>query len=341
MQPNQAEIDWEKEDPQGYAEYLAYMADGQPTETVGEAVAIIAGKPKAAESGPTVVKVFGCGHCHDGSKPIVIGGCNVWLAGSYKANGSVVAEMDILCPLNGELPDSLPFGSWAVVLGSALRDRGGVPSNWKAYINLVAEQLRAGKKVMAYCTGSHGRTGTFAASLLAVMEPEVEDPIAAIRERHCHKAVESKKQAVAIFALKGEGLPEQYEKEFSEAFTFTGFPGGTFDWSKVQEHGPTTNNPPNYASLPKFPQNQDIEDALYKAWQKQLIDGWSGHFEDQHSKAGEPARQQISIYPDWHDTQKDFKVDFTIEAVARAIAALQAAEAAIIEADNCGVVDFF
>ena len=50
---------------------------------------------------------------------------------------------------------------------------------------------------------------------VAIMEPETADPIAAVRERHCHKCVESRAQATAIFALRGEALPEKYDKEFT------------------------------------------------------------------------------------------------------------------------------
>jgi hypothetical protein len=53
--------------------------------------------------------------------------------------------------------------------------------------------------------------------MIAVLEPNTEDPIAAIRERHCKEAIETLEQAKAIFRLRGEPLPERYEKEFARS----------------------------------------------------------------------------------------------------------------------------
>lgn len=48
-----------------------------------------------------------------------------------------------------------------------------------------------------------------------ILEPQTADPIAAIRERYRHYAVENLAQAKAIFALRGEPVPLKYELEFS------------------------------------------------------------------------------------------------------------------------------
>jgi protein-tyrosine phosphatase len=60
----------------------------------------------------------------------------------------------------------------------------------------------------------HGRTGTFLASLIALLEDDhtTPDPIAAVRERHCEQAVESVAQGEAIFALRGQPLPRKYRR---------------------------------------------------------------------------------------------------------------------------------
>jgi protein-tyrosine phosphatase len=49
--------------------------------------------------------------------------------------------------------------------------------------------------VLIFCLGSHGRTGTVIAGLIAMLEPEVDDPIEAVRKRHCGKSVETREQA--------------------------------------------------------------------------------------------------------------------------------------------------
>ena len=77
---------------------------------------------------------------------------------------------------------------------------------------------------MVYCMGSHGRTGTFIASLIALLESKEQtpDPIAAVRERHCSKSVETIGQARAIFALRGEKLPKKYDDELGYKWVVRG-----------------------------------------------------------------------------------------------------------------------
>ena len=61
----------------------------------------------------------------------------------------------------------------------------------------------------------------FLASLFALLESEEEtpDPIAAARKRHCRRAVESIKQADAIFALRGaKWAPAKYWAEFRNRY---------------------------------------------------------------------------------------------------------------------------
>jgi protein-tyrosine phosphatase len=98
-----------------------------------------------------------------------------------------------------------------------MKDYNGVPPLWREFLQSVIDnELKRGKKILAFCVGSHGRTGTFLASLIALLESseEAPDPIAAVRERHCRKAVETGDQAEAIFALRGMEVPRKYQIEF-------------------------------------------------------------------------------------------------------------------------------
>lgn len=157
-------------------------------------------------------------HCkHTGEVPVDIGGYPVHLARQWDISGELITKIDVMLPLNGSLPSlsQLPFGSYIpAVVCCHLADRQGVPSNWGTFIADIAQRIKNGTRVLAWCMGSHGRTGTFAASLIAIMEPDIDDPIAAIRARHCKEAVESKEQATAIFALRGQELPANYAEEF-------------------------------------------------------------------------------------------------------------------------------
>lgn len=82
----------------------------------------------------------------------------------------------------------------------------------KEIIPLLEQQ----KKLLVFCTVGHGRTGTFLASLISLTEPETVDPIAAVRERYCKKAVETLEQGESIFALRGQQLPEKYIRELRD-----------------------------------------------------------------------------------------------------------------------------
>jgi hypothetical protein len=161
--------------------------------------------------------------------PIMIGGHKVLAGAMRDLTAGDLAKADILVPLTQDIP-YMDFGVVYQIIAAPLVDYGGVPENWGTFLQEVMIPLiNGGNTILAYCVGSHGRTGTFLASLIALMESreETPDPIAAVRDRHCHKCVESLKQAEAIFALRGEVLPAKYEKEFT--FTTTSYGG---EWWK-------------------------------------------------------------------------------------------------------------
>jgi protein-tyrosine phosphatase len=72
-------------------------------------------------------------------------------------------------------------------------------------VQYMLAQLKAGLVIDTGCAGAHGRTGTLLAMLL--IEAEGLDPeaaIIAVRQRHCHKAIESDVQVRAIFNFAGK-----------------------------------------------------------------------------------------------------------------------------------------
>jgi protein-tyrosine phosphatase len=125
-------------------------------------------------------------------------------------------KAEVLVALTDDVPSSTVIGG-AQLIPYPMVDYGGVPTDWSEFLQSVIDnKLKHGKRVLAFCFGSHGRTGTFLASLIALLESEdaTPDPIAAVRERHCRKAVETREQAEAVFALRGRLLPERYLEEF-------------------------------------------------------------------------------------------------------------------------------
>jgi protein-tyrosine phosphatase len=144
-----------------------------------------------------------------------VGDYTILVGGTQYLRPEDFRQADLLVPLT-DRAGPLEFGQRYQVLAGCLQDYGGVPEYWREFLGQVIEELKSGKRILAFCVGSHGRTGTFLASLVALLESEEEtpDPIAAARERHCHHAVETRAQAEAIFALRGKSLPEEYEQEF-------------------------------------------------------------------------------------------------------------------------------
>lgn len=134
-----------------------------------------------------------------------LGEHTIWLC-ARDSIGAADIVYDLYIPLNGDLPRVRSTEPVAVMLYE-LVDYGGVPDDWKEFVQYVWERIQAGDKVLAWCTGSHGRTGTLYASLLALAEPDV-DPVLTARERHCRKAVESVKQVEAVYALAGKPVPD-------------------------------------------------------------------------------------------------------------------------------------
>lgn len=165
--------------------------------------------------------------CEHRGNPVQVGPYTIYAGGTRDLREGDLTGYDLVIPLAaGSVP--LARRERAVVWSYELRDYGGVPPDWAEFLQEVVIELRKGRRIIAFCMGSHGRTGTFLASLVALLEPGCEDPIAAARVRHCRKAVETRAQAEAVFALRGTPLPAGYAEEFKPrvAVPFAGSPLG-------------------------------------------------------------------------------------------------------------------
>lgn len=148
---------------------------------------------------------------HTGA-PVNVGFYEVIAAGTQYQIGECFEDPEtLLVPLTQELPGL--FGREYRVLWAPLKDFGGAPADWSDLLRGVIDRLASGQKLLAYCAGSHGRTGMFLASLIALLEDEAQtpDPIAAVRQRHCEQAVETLPQIEAVFALRGQPVPPEYQ----------------------------------------------------------------------------------------------------------------------------------
>lgn len=157
--------------------------------------------------------------------PVQVGPYVIYVGGTRYLTAADLEKFDLLVPLTESVPYG--FGKKYQVLAAPLQDYGGVPAEWREFLeSKLIPELAAGKKILTFCVGSHGRTGTMLGSLISLLETSTADPIAAARERHCHKAVETLAQVQAIFALRGEEVPKKYKNEFTPQGI--GFAGGIY-----------------------------------------------------------------------------------------------------------------
>lgn len=155
-------------------------------------------------------------HCNHTGQPVAVGPYTIMAGGTRYLQPTDLAKADFIIPLEPRIPAAV--GQRVSILACPWQDFGPPPLGFEHFLReTVIPELKEGKKILVYCIGSHGRTGTFLASLVALLEPETLDPIEAVRTRHCDRAVETRQQAEFIFALRGQKLPSQYEEEFKPA----------------------------------------------------------------------------------------------------------------------------
>jgi hypothetical protein len=170
------------------------------------------------------------GHKPHRGDPIRIGKYTLLAGGTRDLLEEDLGKADVLVPLAGFAP--FEFGKRYTIISATMQDMGGVPKNWREFLeSTIIPEIKARRRLLAFCVGGHGRTGTFLASLIALLESreETPDPIWAVWQRHCIQAVESREQAEAIFALRGEELPPHHKKVFPAR--------KVFKWAPVGGHG--------------------------------------------------------------------------------------------------------
>jgi hypothetical protein len=152
---------------------------------------------------------------------VAVGKYTIAAGGTKDLQPEDMKGYDVIVPLvearqmPPHLLQAIPFGT--TIYWASLPDYGGVDPGWKDFLTgKVIPDLKAGKKILTFCMGSHGRTGTILASLIAIVEGAIStpDPIGTARNRHCHKAVETRQQAEAVFALRSATLLSKYDEEW-------------------------------------------------------------------------------------------------------------------------------
>lgn len=154
-----------------------------------------------------------CTHRTDGEdKPVTIGGHTIWAGGGLYLSKEDLGDFDHWINLRAEqTPKNIAFGEYDSTSGIIylpIVDYGIVDEvnwgTWKMVLDVTYQQMTVGITKIVFCAGGHGRTGLFLASLLAMVEPEIDDPVAEIRRRYCQKAVETAEQHAQVMRLLNE-----------------------------------------------------------------------------------------------------------------------------------------
>jgi protein-tyrosine phosphatase len=157
-----------------------------------------------------------CTNDHVGAEPIKVGPYQVYATGMNYINRGLVdlSQFDVLVPLDHKFRED---GTGTVIPLIIADFQPPGPEAVGILKDQVIPALKAGKKVLFFCTASHGRTGTIIAGLIALLEPETDDPIAAVRERHCENSVETAEQARWVRNLHDQALALKVDEVVAEA----------------------------------------------------------------------------------------------------------------------------
>lgn len=123
------------------------------------------------------------------------------LASGVRMPREVLHQADVVVSLVREAPTGWTNDTQRIVF---FVPDFGVPDfeEWKTWLTVVILPMLASNKCLAvHCTAGIGRTGMFLASLIALIEPEVVDPVKEVRKRYLPRAVETRAQAGLVFAL--------------------------------------------------------------------------------------------------------------------------------------------
>lgn len=144
------------------------------------------------------------------AKAVQIGGHTIWAGGGMYLTSDDLSSFRLHVDLRAEgLPKGIPFGRVDTgILWLPIHDFQVVGDQnwdvWKQRLDEVYQKVMPTHKVVVYCAGGHGRTGLFLASMLAMVESNIDDPVAEIRRRYCPRAVETAAQHAQVMRLLKE-----------------------------------------------------------------------------------------------------------------------------------------
>lgn len=149
--------------------------------------------------------------CDHPPKPIKAGDVEIYACARRDVNIAVKEGFDVISPLVQTVSSEFN-GFYGLLLWFPIPDMTAPePMRLRIHALRLIALARAGNRVVTFCEGSHGRTGTVIATCIGLLEPDI-DPIDAVRERHCKDACETYKQIEAVFKACGREVPECWKE---------------------------------------------------------------------------------------------------------------------------------
>lgn len=147
------------------------------------------------------VKMKKCRHTRD---EVRCGAFRVCAGGAMHLREQDFSNLDVVIRLTASYEHPSIYPDVVEVISFPIPDFQVPGEGWAELIHEVIGRLESGQKVLVHCMGGHGRTGLFLASIIAKLEPDVENPVVVMRERYCQKAIETREQEACIFRFAGK-----------------------------------------------------------------------------------------------------------------------------------------
>ena len=173
---------------------------------------------------------FNCKHTPD--KGLQIGDITVYPTADKHMNAATLAEFDVVCPLTDSGTFSNMYNEFCgLIMWIPIKDMTAPdPMRLRVNVQRIIQFAKNGGKVAFWCIGSHGRTGTILATIIGMLEPNV-DPIDETRSRHCKHAIETQTQINAIFEALDKPVPDKWKPAAAAPKTYPAYVNDGKAWS--------------------------------------------------------------------------------------------------------------
>lgn len=162
---------------------------------------------------------FASSHSHPPKQVLSGKGWSVWASKETDVAKADLSKFNVVLNLTGysvHRRHRIPVRALAKYGNSRPReillnwpDMQAVNLPYEFWRDLMRCASRWGWRILVFCVGGHGRTGTALACMLVARGWKAQDAIDFVRKNHCNKAIETETQERYIYRMSGEPFPEE------------------------------------------------------------------------------------------------------------------------------------